>query len=1612
MRTAAESSDEIITRVQSYLPASLERTARMQLNDFVGAYYHQLDLLDLDSLPTEDLYGAALAHWELMQQRQPGETVLRIYNPQMEHHGWQNGHTILELTSDDMPNLVATLTMVITSQELGIHLTNHPVLRVVRSSDGKLKSLYESDQAVDDEDLILTESVVHLQLDRITSEREIAELQKRVHSAINHIRFALEDDAQMHLNLSGLHDTLQQLDGSSMSYRKSIDVLEWLDDKQFSLLGTCPYRVTAEGQLEPLADQGLGILNPANADSGLHGELLLPPQVHADTIAAEVQVNKACVRSPVIRPDFLDVITLPWPQGKQEQPCLLGVVGLLSPSLKTADTQSIPLLREKTQAVLRDSEAACDSHAGRTLRQTLEQLPRDMLFQTDPATLLSIATGIVNLQERHRIRLFGTLSADGLYSNCLVYIPRETYGRELRLAIEDILLTDLDGVSSEFDSRFSSESALARIHYVVRLGSARAEAPDWSQVEAHIIEAAISWEDQLRDTLLQHYDEEQANALFKAYHSAFPVSYKSHSSARHAHSDIAYIEEHVPEDRPVIRFYHNVLARTGTAHFKLYAPGNPVALSDVIPIIENMGMRVEGEHPYHLRRQPEHDVWIHEFTVEHIDGDAIDAQGPRDNLQSAFGKIWSGEVENDGFNRLILEAGLSWRQVVILRSYCKYLLQIRVPFSQSYMIETLIGNAGIAELLVSLFEQRFNPAIGSARDTQMNESRLEINTALADVASLDQDRILRAYLNLIEATVRTNFYRTDKHGEPLDYLSYKLDSRTIKDLPLPRPAFEIFVYSPRVEGIHLRGGKVARGGLRWSDRREDFRTEVLGLMKAQMVKNAVIVPVGSKGGFFVKRPPQTGGREALMTEGVHCYQTFLRGLLDITDNYSGNDIVAPQQVVRHDADDPYLVVAADKGTATFSDYANEVAEQYGFWLGDAFASGGSVGYDHKKMGITARGAWESVKRHFRELNVDCQTTPFTTVGIGDMSGDVFGNGMLLSRETKLVAAFNHLHIFIDPDPDPETSHAERERLFALPRSGWTDYDQSLLSAGGQIYDRSAKQVELSSEAMSALGISERVMTPNELIHRLLQAPVDLLWNGGIGTYIKSAQESDAQASDRANDPVRVNAEQLRCRVIGEGGNLGVTQLGRISFARAGGRIYTDAIDNSAGVDCSDHEVNIKILVNSIVDSEDMTRKQRDELLAAMTDEVGDLVLQDNYLQTQCISIGLAEAARALEEHARFITHLETSHNLDREIEFLPGSEEIADRLANDSGLSSPELAVLVSYSKMTLYEQLLASDFTGDNWLDRFLVDYFPARLAEQFPEQISRHRLRDEIIATLVTNELVNRLGPSFSYRMSLELGSRPEEIARAYVAVREIFDMQIVWEQIESLDNAIPAAVQVSMHILVRGLVERAIHWLLRSRRGSGSIDELIRHFKPGITALRKSMPSCLASVNRKTLEERVAYFTDAGTPDETALLVAEVVPLSSALDIVEISQTQDKPVEIVAAVYFELGVNLELQWLRDEIGSLAVRTHWHTLAKSELRNDMHYQQRHLCAEVLSTVEGEDPVSMVTQWATGSQSGVEKYRALINDMKGSSAVDFAMLSLAVNEVHKLLRSDRPLAS
>jgi glutamate dehydrogenase len=1069
--------------------------------------------------------------------------------------------------------------------------------------------------------------------------------------------------------------------------------------------------------------------------------------------------------------------------------------------------------------------------------------------------------------------------------------------------------------------------------------------------------------------------------------------------------DVARIEEALETGQLAMNLYRPIEAEEHQLHFKIYVPGDPVPLSDVLPMLENMGLKVIGEVPYGIAL-PELDrpLWIHDFDTVTEDGAVIDLGAVKEAFHDTFARVWAGEMENDGFNKLVLRAGLAAREVKVLRAYCKYLRQARIAFSQTYMEETLKGNPSIARWLVDLFLKRFDPA-AKADGSKPEDLAAQIRDLLEDVSNLDEDRIIRRFLNVIEATLRTNFFQPAADGGEKSYISFKLNSQNIEELPLPRPFREIFVYSPRVEGVHLRFGKVARGGLRWSDRREDFRTEILGLVKAQQVKNAVIVPVGSKGGFVVKRPlAAANGREAFLEEGIECYKTFIRGLLDLTDNLKGTSVVPPSQVVRKDEDDPYLVVAADKGTATFSDIANAVSVDYGFWLDDAFASGGSAGYDHKKMGITARGAWESVKRHFRELGKDIQNEAFTCVGVGDMAGDVFGNGMLLSKHTKLVGAFNHMHIFVDPDPDPETSWAERKRLFALPRSAWSDYGSTFISTGGGVFERRAKAIKLSPEMRKLFAIEREQVTPNELISAMLRADVELLWFGGIGTYVKASDETHVDVGDRANDAVRIDATELKARVIGEGANLGVTQRARIEYGFRGGCCNTDSIDNSAGVDCSDHEVNIKILLGDIEAAGDMTRKQRDQLLQKMTDEVAELVLRDNYLQTQAITVTHQLGAHLIDRTARFMRALERAGQLDRAVEYLPDDETVVERHKQGIGFARAELAVLQSYAKIVLYDEILSSDLPDDLYLRDELIGYFPSALRRTYSGQIGTHRLRREIVATVVTNELVNRVGLTFVHEVKEKTGMPAEDIARAYMIGCAIFGVSDLWQQIEALDNKIPAAAQSAMLIECGRLIERETVWFLREAARPLDIRGEIEAFVTGVGELIEGLEGLLSPADREVMVERTTRLTEQGVPDALARRIADLALLAPACDIVRIARGVGRPVAEVAKAYFDIGSRFGFDWLRRAAERLPRDTAWDKLAVTAVIDDLFGHQGQLTQRVLEAAGNGVAEGVIDDWAESRRPLVARTEQLLAELQSTGSPDFAMLAVANRQLKTMV--------
>ncbi len=1499
---------------------------------FVRRYYHRAPAEDLRGREPLDLYGVALSHWSFGRERGSGEARVRVYNPTFEQHGWQSPHTAIEIVSDDMPFLVDSVSMELNRHELGIHALIHPVVG--------------------------SESYIHVEVDRRAEGFEA--IADGLGQVLAQVRAAVEDWQPMRARMRALIED----DRPGEAFEAARAQLAWLADHHFTFLGYREYTLDGDS-LWAVDGTGLGLLRGDPGES--KGFSRLPPKMRA--LAREpvpLVLTKANARSPIHRPSYLDYVGV---KRFDDAGNVIGehrFLGLYTTAAYRASPQDIPVLAPKAQAVRERAGFPPGSHDDKALLEIIDTFPRDELFQITADELWEVVNGIIELGERQRVRLFMRTDRYDRFVSALVFLPRDRFNTANRVKIGELLSDAVGAENFDWDLRLT-EWVLVRIGYTMRV-TAHPEY-DVAALETEITEATRGWDDELAAALGEA-------ALVHRYAGAFPPGYRDDWPARSAVADVARIEG-LADGALDISLYRPLEASAGTMRCKLYKRGERVSLSGVLPMFESMGLLVTDERPYRVAPRESEPTWIYDFGLQA--GEDVDADAIRDRFHDGFARVWNGDAELDGYNALILTAGLDWREVTVLRAAARYLRQAGISFSDRYMEVALLAHPEIAAQLVALFHARFDPA--GPRSGWADE----IETAIDAVESLDEDRILRGFLSVLQAMLRTNFYRPGAAG-----LAFKLDPSKIPLLPRPRPKFEIFVHSPRFEGVHLRGGSVARGGLRWSDRREDFRTEVLGLMKAQMVKNALIVPVGAKGGFVVKRTPAT--RE----EVVACYRTFIGALLDLTDNYVGTEVVPPPDVVRHDPDDPYLVVAADKGTATFSDIANGVAMEYGFWLGDAFASGGSVGYDHKVMGITARSAWVSVQRHFRELGIDVQTADFTAVGVGDMSGDVFGNGMLLSEHIRLVGAFDHRHVFLDPDPDAAASWAERRRLFDLPRSSWADYDASLISAGGGIWPRTAKSIPLSAQVRERLGVDAEQLTPSELIQALLRAPVDLLWNGGIGTYVKASAETHADVGDKANDAVRVNARELRARVVGEGGNLGLTQRGRIEYALAGGAINTDAIDNAGGVNCSDHEVNIKVLLDTVVADGDMTGKQRDALLAELTDAVAARVLRGSYTQTQALSLALAQAPNMLDVHDRLMRDLESAGRLDRALEALPDAETIAERRHAGLGLTQPELAVLLAYSKITLYAALLDSDLPEDPALGAELGRYFPSPLPERFGDVLRRHRLRREIVATRVTNDLVDRAGTTLVFRLREDTGASAADIARACAVARDVFELRSLWNEVESLDGLVAATTQYGMLLQSRRMAERAARWLLRHRRPLDIAAEVER-YSGAARIVADALPGVLVASERTAWQARVDALAADGVPEALAARVASQEALFSALDIAEVALATGRALEDVAALHFALGGELVLHWLRDRIAALPRTNRWQAMARAALRDDLFSLHASLTAAVLEA-------GGIDAWLDAHRDAADRTLEIFAEIRAGGTFDLTTLPVALREVRNLL--------
>lgn len=1605
-----ESRNDIIEKIVAHVNKKLpEKQARL-VDEFIKQYYAKSALDDLQAHDVLDLYGAALSHWNLIYQRAPGEAKIHIYNPQFEQHGWQSTHTIIEVSHDDMPFLVDSLRMEVNRRGYNTHLMIHlGGMKVKRDSKHQITEILPFDEVTSDYQI---EAPIYIEIDRESDLQRLEDLRLNLLRVLKDVRLAVTDWEKMRHQLKEVIKDLQQspppLEPSEIN--ESIAFLEWLLNNHFTFIGFRRYTLHGSGDdmaLHLVKGSGLGVLRDDSTSQVVRPFSSLPPEAKRQALSPQILIiSKTNTKSTVHRPAYTDIFSVKTfaADGAITGECRF--IGLYTSTAYNSNPKHIPFLRHKVAMVVEKSKLPPQSHSGKELINILETLPRDDLFQASAEELYDLAMGILSLQERKRIRLFVRKDIYSRFVSCLVYIPSEDFNTDVLYAMQNILRDAFQGLEVSFSTRFS-ESVLARIHFVLRINPNQALNYDIREIETKLADVGRSWHDKLVQALQEHFGEERGNILAKKYEKTFPASYRESYLPRTAIYDIEHIEALTSENSLGMSFYRPLDEPPGTLRFKLFLPAEPISLSEVLPILENMGLTVMGERPHQLTFKDETSVWINDFGMMHAQSKELDVEVIKDIFQEAFRQTWYGLVENDGFNRLVLGAGLSSAEVNILRAYSKYLRQTGFTFSQPYIEESLAKNAVIVKQLVELFKLYFDPHQAIPGKEAAAAVEKEILSGLDSVANLDEDRILRRYLDVIKATLRTNFYQKTLQGQSKLYLSFKFDPSKIPELPLPRPKFEVFVYSRRFEGVHLRGAYVARGGIRWSDRREDFRTEILGLMKAQQVKNAVIVPSGAKGGFVPKNLPADGSREAILEEVIICYQNFIRGLLDLTDNLVNNAIIPPQDTVRYDGDDAYLVVAADKGTATFSDIANQISKEYNYWLGDAFASGGSAGYDHKKMGITARGAWESVKRFFREIGINTQDTNFTVVGIGDMSGDVFGNGLLLSKHIKLIAAFNHMHIFIDPNPDAEKSFAERNRMFNLPRSTWEDYDVKLISAGGGIYRRSAKSIKLSQEVMNMLELTQDTIEPNALIRAILKAKVDLLWNGGIGTYVKASSENNNDVGDRTNDALRVNGNDLRCRVVGEGGNLGFTQLGRIEYALQGGMINTDFIDNSAGVDCSDHEVNIKILLNGIVASGDITEKQRNVLLAEMTDTVADLVLRDNYFQTQAISIAASQASANIDIYRRYMDEQERKGRIDRSLEFLPADQVLFERKAQGKGLTRPEIAILLAYSKTIIKGEIINSDLPEDPYLAKAIELEFPDTLNQRFPKQLEQHSLRREIIATQLSNALVNEMGIIFTHRLQNETGASVPSIVRAYTVAQKVFEMREIFSMIEALDYKIAAHKQIDMMWQVARMIRRATRWFLRNKRLEQDITLNIQRYAPGVAALSNNMSQWLTG---KTLDQQKQLsnaLKEEGIPDEVAQKIANNNVMFSALDIVEAALNTNSSIEELAKVYFGIGERLDLNWFRTEITSHAVENIWDGLARAALRDDIDWLQRNLAIGVMRlSAKVKDPKVRLERWQEQHKDLIERWESMLAELRSSSNLEFIVFYVAVRELLDLAQA------
>ena len=1583
--------EQIFTQLKQHFSDKEQKTLQL----FINSVYRDVSVTDLAQITQEDLNGLTVSLWREVLVRKGDSAKIKVFNPDVEKDEWQSAHTVISVVCRNIPFVIDTLKLVLNELNIKLHRVFYSEIKSERTKSGKLNSL----NAKSAEELVL-----YFEIDQTSLNTERDEIKSRIECALLDVSLVVDDFGTVVQKVKG---ALKQ--SKSDKFTSKMDDIEehqtfltWLLGEHFTFIG-CDKFIVKGDAVHLAKDSQMGLLKRSDfLQEPLPFELF-------DTLKKQslIHFSKASQRAMVHRPAYPDVVYIKRFNDAGELISGYRFIGLYTSSVYSGTPKDIPIVRNKISNVLAKSSYSEGSHYFKELSQILYTFPVEDLLLCTEETLLNNVVEVLHAQERKELKLFMRCAGNKKFVIATLYVPRDIYSTEVRRTFEELICRTLEVEDIDFQT-YLSESNLARLRVVLRLKSPLDQVLEEQAIQERMKQLTRRWCEEMHDALIEQFGEERGIKLTKKYTDAFPASYQDGFSSRVAVADIERIESlYNDEQRSMtLRFYRSMEPNSSELKLKLFHQDGSLLLSDLIPILENMGLKVAEEYPYKVMPIGEKSFWLYDFTLLYSQVKNFDPDAYRARFCHAFLSVWYQKTDNDPFNKLILGAGLNWRDISMLRAYAKYLKQLRFGFSLSAIAKTLLVHNNLVKDIVGLFTLRFDPR--KAGDlTKQEKLQDKIINELNDVKNLNEDRVLRKYVELIMATVRCNYYQT-VDGENHDYISFKFDHGLLSEIPLPRLNHEIFVYSPRVEGVHLRGGKVARGGLRWSDRGEDFRTEVLGLVKAQQVKNSVIVPVGAKGGFVAKKLTPEMDRESFLNEGISCYKIFISALLSITDNLDNGSVIPPVDVVRYDNDDPYLVVAADKGTATFSDIANELATDRNFWLNDAFASGGSNGYDHKKMGITARGAWISVQRHFRELGVDVQTQSISVVGIGDMAGDVFGNGMLSSKCISLLAAFNHLHIFIDPSPkDNEANFKERLRLFETPRTGWNNYDKKLISAGGGIFDRSAKSITVTSEMSKRFDIYQKEITPTALITLLLKSQVDLLWNGGIGTYVKATAETHTDVGDKANDVLRINGNELGCKVIGEGGNLGFTQLARIEYALNGGYCFTDAIDNAAGVNCSDLEVNIKILLDKLVSKGDLTVKQRNVWLVNMTDEVSQIVLANNYRQAQSISLSYSDSYKRIEEFRRLIIDLEDKGKLNRALEFIPTDDVLNEYKSKQRGLTRPSISVMLSYAKNELKEALANEKIADDLYLLKEAEKIFPNSLVKKYQQEVHQHPLVTEIVATQVSNDLFNSMGPTFTYRIMASAGCSFLDVSKAWVAARDIFSMPEILDEIEALDNIITTEVQGILIERLKRMVRHATRWLVRNHRSDLDTGNLVKCYQAPLKKLVTQFDELLIGSSMDHRKSVIDSLVQDNVPQALAASLASSDQIYAMLGVISIAKKSEVKPEQALRVYFHSGESLKLFDISKQLNLLPVVNHWQSLARESMRDDLEWQQLRISKGILEKVQdGVDIGDAYVEWHTAHHILSDRWQRMAEAIMAVSKPEFSMCQVALRELMDLSQS------